>query len=68
MVRTGAYNIIGTECTIKVGKGETLKHISKFYLGDGMECYIQVHNGIEEVTEGMTLKIPRLKLKKKLKR
>lgn len=68
MVRTGAYNIIGTECTIKVGKGETLKRISKFYLGDGMECYIQVHNGIEEVTEGMTLKIPRLKLKKKLKR
>lgn len=58
MVRTGAYKIIGTAETITVKKGETLKKISKFYLGEGMECYIQTHNGITEVKEGMRLKYP----------
>ena len=64
MVNTGAYKIVGTAKTVIVKKGETLKKISKFYFGDGMECYIQVHNGIDDVTEGMRLKIPKLKLKK----
>ncbi len=65
MVSKGAYNIIGTTETITVKPGQTMKKISKFYLGDGMECYIQAYNNIEEVTEGMKLKIPQLKLKKK---
>lgn len=65
MVRTGAYKIIGTAETITVKKGETLKKISKFYLGEGMECYIQTHNGITEVKEGMRLRIPKLQIKKK---
>lgn len=64
-VKTGAYYIIGTERTITVRKGQTLKKISKANLGEGMECYIQVHNGIEDVKEGMKLKIPKLKLKKR---
>ena len=63
MVNSGAYKIVGTTKTIIVKKGETLEKISKFYFGDGMECYIQVHNGIDDVTEGMRLKIPELKLK-----
>lgn len=63
-VRTGAYTITGTEQTITVKKGQTLKKISKLYLGDGMECYIQVHNNMEELSEGMKVKIPKLKLKK----
>ena len=65
MVNTGAYKITGTAQTITVKKGETLKKISKFYLGDGMECYIQVHNNITDVKEGMHLKIPKLQLKKR---
>lgn len=65
MVRTGAYKIIGTAETITVKKSETLKKISKFYLGEGMECYIQTHNGITEVKEGMRLRIPKLQIKKK---
>ncbi|MCQ2221118.1 MAG: HU family DNA-binding protein [Prevotella sp.] len=65
-VRTGAYYIIGTQETVKVRAGQTLKSISKFYLGEGMECYIEVYNGgVKEVTEGQTLKIPKLQLKKK---
>lgn len=65
-VRTGAYYIIGTQETVKVRTGQTLKSISKYYLGEGMECYIEVYNGgVKEVTEGQTLKIPKLQLKKK---
>ena len=66
IMKTGAYRIVGTAQTVTVKKGETLKGISKFYLGDGMECYIQVHNGVLDVKEGMKLKIP--KLENKLKR
>ena len=65
MVSKGAYNIVGTQETITVKPGQNMKKISKFYLGDGMECYIQAYNGISEVTEGMKLKIPKLQLKKK---
>lgn len=65
MVKTGAYRIIGTSETIRVKKGQTINKIAKRYLGDGMECYVQVHNGVNEVEEGMRLKIPKLQLKKK---
>ena len=65
IVRTGAYRIIGTERTVTVKRGESLAGISKFYLGEGMESYVQVHNGISDVKEGMRLKIPKLVLKRK---
>lgn len=66
-VNTGAYRIVGTESVITVKKGDDIRKISKFYLGDGMECYVQVHNGISEVKEGLKLKIPKLEHKKKRK-
>ena len=61
----GAYRIVGTQETIIVKEGQTLARISKFYFGDGMECYLQVHNGVSEVKPGMKLKIPKLQIKKK---
>ena len=61
----GAYNIVGTAQTITVKKGQTMKCISKTYLGSEMACYIQCHNNVAEVTEGMQLRIPKLELKKK---
>jgi len=63
-VKTGAYNITGTAQTVTVRKDQTLKSLSKFYLGDGMECYIQVHNNISDISEGMRIKVPQLKLKR----
>ena len=67
-VRTGAYTIIGTAATVKVRGGQTLKSISRSYLGEGMECYVEAYNGgIKEVTAGQTIKIPQLQLKKKKK-
>ena len=68
MVKTGAYRIVGTAKTITVKKGDTMERLSRLYLGEGMSCYIQLHNGVAEVSEGMRLKIPKLELKKRMKR
>ncbi len=67
IVNTGAYRITGTDFTITVSKGDNIRKISKRYFGDGMVSYVQVHNGIVEVEEGMTVKIPKLEYKKKKK-
>lgn len=65
VVQTGAYRIVGTSQTYKVKQGETMKSIARRFLGDGMECYIQVHNGKTEVQAGESLRIPKLEIKKK---
>lgn len=68
-VRTGAYNIVGTQETITVRQGQTLKSISKFYLGEGMECYIEAYNGGKTSFQaGEKVRIPKLELKKKAKK
>lgn len=65
-IRTGAYNIIGIDQVVVVRKGQTLKSISRFYLGPDMECYVEALNGgVKEVTEGQKVKIPKLKIRKK---
>lgn len=66
-VRTGAYDIIGVDKTVTVQSGQTLKSISKAYLGPDMECYIEALNGVTEVSAGDEVKIPKLKLRKKKK-
>lgn len=63
-VKTGAYYIIGTETEVTVQKGQTLRSISKAYLGPGMECYVEAYNGVKEVKAGQKIKIPKLKMKK----
>ncbi len=66
-VRTGAYRIVGVHEIVVVKKGQTLKSISKTFLGNGMECYLEVINGgIKEVKEGDKIKIPELKLRHKV--
>ncbi|MBQ8701310.1 MAG: HU family DNA-binding protein [Prevotella sp.] len=67
IVATGAYIIEGTQEEVVVRPGQTISKISKHYLGDGLESYVIVHNGVTEVKEGMTIKIPKLKVKKKKK-
>lgn len=65
-IRTGAYNIVGIDQTVTVKAGQTLMSISKFYLGPGMECYVEaVNNGKTEFKAGDKIKIPSLKHKKK---
>ena len=62
-VRTGAYMIVGVAKTVTVQPGQALASISKAYLGEGMECYVEVLNNRHSVEAGEKLKIPQLKLK-----
>ncbi|MDY4925228.1 MAG: HU family DNA-binding protein [Prevotella sp.] len=62
-VRTGAYIIVGVAKTVTVQPGQTLASISKAYLGEDMECYVEVLNNRHSVKAGEKLKIPQLKLK-----
>lgn len=69
-VRTGAYRIVGTAEVVTVRAGETVFRLSNRYLGPGMECYVEVYNGItaeNPLKEGQELKIPKLEVKKKKK-
>ena len=66
-VRTGAYNIIGTAEVIKAKKGDNTRSIARRTIGQGMECYIEVYNGLTGETvlsEGQQVKIPKLRVKK----
>lgn len=62
-VRTGAYIIVGVAKVITVQPGQTLASISRAYLGEGMECYVEVLNNCHSVKAGDKLKIPEVKLK-----
>jgi hypothetical protein len=63
-VRTGAWKIIGKKCEVTVKEGQTLKSISRNYLGPDMECYVEVYNNKKTVKTGDIIKIPELKPKK----
>ena len=70
-VKTGAYRIIGTDTVVKAKAGDNLTRIGKRILGPGMECYLEVYNGLSSgaaLTAGQEIKIPKLELKKKKKK
>ena len=64
-VKYGAYSIVGVDTIVTVYKGQTLKGISKAYLGPGMECYVEAFNETKEVKAGDKVRIPKLKVKKR---
>ena len=67
-IRAGAYRIVGLDHTLKVRPGDNLARICKRTLGPGMECYIEVFNGIKgdaDLKAGQTIKIPKLQSKRK---
>ena len=61
-VRTGAYIIVGVAKVVTVQPGQSLASISKAYLGEGMECYVEVLNNCHTVKAGDKLKITEVKL------
>ena len=70
-LRSGAYGIVGTDRVVTVKEGQTLTSISNSILGPGMECYIEVYNGLkasDKLKAGQQVKIPKVELKKKLKK
>ena len=67
-IKAGAYRIVGLDHTLKVRPGDNLARICKRTLGPGMECYIEVFNGIKgdaDLKAGQTIKIPKLQSKRK---
>ena len=67
-VRTGAYRILGTDTVVKAKAGDNLIRIGNRLLGPGMECYLEVYNGLSAgavLSAGQEIKIPKLELKKK---
>lgn len=67
-VRTGAYRIVGTDTIVKAKAGDKLTRIANRLLGPGMECYLEVYNGLSSgavLSVGQEIKIPKLELKKK---
>lgn len=67
-VKTGAYRILGTDTVIKAKAGDNLTRICNRTIGPGMECYLEVYNGISSGTTlkaGQEIKIPKVELKKK---
>ena len=67
-VRTGAYRIVGLDHKEKVKEGDNILRITKRTLGPGMECYIEVYNGLNATSQlktGQEIKIPKVERKKK---
>ena len=67
-VRTGAYRIVGLDHKEKVKEGDNIQRITKRTLGPGMECYIEVYNGLNATSQlktGQEVKIPKVERKKK---
>lgn len=70
-VKTGAYRILGTDTIVKARTGDNLTRISNRLLGPGMECYLEVYNGLSAgavLSAGQEIKIPKIELKKKRKK
>lgn len=66
-VRLGAYHITGTDKVVTAKEGQTLRQISRAYLGPDMECYVEVYNDMKASTvlkAGQKVKIPKLVWKK----
>ena len=64
----GAYRIVGTDHVEKIKATDNLARICKRTIGPGMECYLEVYNGIKgdaDLKPGNEIKIPKLELKKK---
>ena len=70
-LRYGAYRIVGTEREVTVQAGQTFLRLCRAYLGPDMECYVEAYNDLPPkpmLKEGQVIKIPKLQLKKKLRR
>ena len=60
---------MGLDCVVTVQQGQTFAGISKAYLGDGMQCYVEVFNGGKtDAKPGDKIKIPKVKPKKSFKK
>ncbi|WP_077197119.1 HU family DNA-binding protein [Prevotella ihumii] len=62
-IRYGAYDIIGVEKIVVLKKGETMESYSRKALGPDMVGYFQVLNGVNKMSAGDTMKVPKVELR-----
>lgn len=60
-IRYGAYNIIGIEKVVVLKSGDSMTKYSRRTLGPDMLGYFQVLNGVDEMYEGDTMKVPKVR-------
>lgn len=68
-LRFGAYEIVGIEKTVRLKKGQTIEKYAKRVLGsEEMVVYFQALNGTNDMKPGDTVKVPKVRLKKKFRK
>ena len=60
-----AYEIVGIDTTVTLKEGQTMATYSKATLGSDMVIYFQVLNGVDTMSAGGNLKVPKVKVKKR---
>lgn len=68
-LRFGAYEVVGIEKTVRLKKGQTIEKYAKRVLGsEEMVVYFQALNGTNDMKPGDTVKVPKVRLKKKFRK
>ena len=68
LVKHGAYRIVGVDTVIRLKKGQTMKKYRDHTLGSLMIVYFQALNGKETMGEGELMKVPKVEVKKRLRK
>ena len=68
LVKHGAYRIVGVDTVIRLKKGQTMKKYCDHTLGSLMIVYFQALNGKETMGEGELMKVPKVEVKKRLRK
>lgn len=64
-VRAGAYDIVAIDTTVVLRHGQTMQRYCHATLGDEMIVYFQALNGRDAMAEGDTMKVPKVKVRKR---
>lgn len=68
-LKYGAYEITGIDKTVVLKKGQTMESYARRHFGsDEMKVYIQALNGIDDMAEGDTMLVPKIRLRKQYRR
>ena len=64
-IKFGAYVVEGVDKVIVLQPGQTMESYCRATLGSNMLCYFQALNDTNELKEGDSMKVPKIKLKPK---
>ncbi len=68
-LKYGAYEITGIDKTVVLKKGQTMENYARKHFGsDEMKVYIQAINGVDDMAEGDTMLVPKIRLRQQYRR